>query len=445
MSGVEAKSAARPRVLFQLSGSIAAYKACHVISRLVQAGCEVQTVATRAALEFVGAATLEGLTGRPVESETFAPGAYMNHIHLMKWADIVVLCPATANTINKLASGIGDDLLSTLFLAHDFKKPYLVAPAMNTKMHDHPTTQASIVKLREWGIEVLGSASGALACGDVGVGKLLDPDLLIDEIERRLPERETLGSGATIPPLPGKRSVENSLDILVTAGGTKEPIDAVRSITNTSSGLTGALIAETLSTLGHNVTFLHARDGKRPEAREGGGGIGAVALVPFVTFRDLDEAIRRLLLEREYDAVIHMAAVSDYSIDHLTVNGLQTAVNGETKLDSGESVSISLKKNHKILPRIKEYARRPEMVVVGFKLTVGANPGERRRAVERVSLGTDLIVHNDAEDIDPRLHPATFYADGAEVARTQTKFELAAKLEELIRGRAVHRPAQERP
>lgn len=443
MSDGEAKPAARPRVLFQLSGSIAAYKACHVISRLVQTGCDVRTAATRAALEFVGAATLEGLTGRQVEADTFAPGSYMNHVHLMKWADVVVLCPATANTMNKLASGIGDDLLSTLFLAHDFKKPYLIAPAMNTKMYHHPSTRESIRKLREWGVEILETASGVLACGDVGDGKLLDPDLLIEEIKRRLPDAPSLSTAAESAFLERRVSVDSSLDILVTAGGTKEPIDAVRSITNTSSGLTAALIAETFASFGHRVTVLHARDGKRPEAREANDGAGAVELVPFETFRDLDETMRTLLNNRKFDAVVHMAAVSDYSVEHLTVNGRRVAPGSGAKIDSGEAVSIDLKKNHKILPRLKEYARRAEMVVVGFKLTAGADLEERRTALERVSQGADLIVHNDVKEIGPHKHPAAFYVDGIEVARTQTKFELASKLEEFIRGKAVPRSLKE--
>ena len=129
-----------PEVLFQLSGSIAAYKACHVVSRLVQAGCAVQTVATRSALEFVGPATLEGLTGRSVATDTFAPGSLMDHIHLVRRADLIVLCPATANTINRLAAGIADDLIGTMFLAFDFGVPYVIVPAMNAAMYEHPAT-----------------------------------------------------------------------------------------------------------------------------------------------------------------------------------------------------------------------------------------------------------------------------------------------------------------
>ncbi len=175
------------KVLFQLSGSIACFKACSVISALVKQGCEVQVVATPSALEFVGPATLEGLTGRSVMTSLFHQGEYMAHIHLMNWADLVILCPATANTISKLASGIGDDLISTLFLAYDFKKPYLVIPAMNTKMYLHPSTQHSLEILKSWKIEILESASGVLACGEEGIGRLLEPDQIMNAIQKRIP------------------------------------------------------------------------------------------------------------------------------------------------------------------------------------------------------------------------------------------------------------------
>jgi len=166
------------RILFKLSASIACYKACHLISRLIQNGYEVQTVCTPATFEFIGASTLEGLTGRPVLSNIFAPGRAMDHINLMKWSELVIVCPATANQINKMAAGIGDDPLSVLFLAHDFKKPYWVVPAMNEKMWQHPATQDAQKKLRSWGVKILEPAVGRQACGDVGPGRMLEPETI---------------------------------------------------------------------------------------------------------------------------------------------------------------------------------------------------------------------------------------------------------------------------
>ena len=163
----------RSKILYQISGSIAAYKSAGIISKLVQSGYDVQTVATPSALNFLGEATLEGLTGKPVLSDMFAPGQLMDHINLVKWADVVVLAPATANTLNRLAQGLADDLIGALFLAHDWKKPYLIAPAMNTNMYQHPATQNSIKTLQAWGVNMLATSEGYLACGDEGQGKML--------------------------------------------------------------------------------------------------------------------------------------------------------------------------------------------------------------------------------------------------------------------------------
>ena len=173
-------------VLFQVSGSIACYKAAHVVSRLTQAGCDVRCAASPSALSFVGAATFEGLSGNAVVSETFEAGRWMEHIELPRWADLTILCPATANRLNKMAAGVADDLLGNLFLTHDFTKPFLVAPAMNTRMWQHPTTQASIDRLVAMGIELVAPDAGALACRDVGDGRLADPDGVVALVLERL-------------------------------------------------------------------------------------------------------------------------------------------------------------------------------------------------------------------------------------------------------------------
>ncbi len=169
-----------PRLLFLLSGSISCYKACHAISRLAQAGIEVQTVATPGALRFIGSATLEGLTGRAPFTDLWENGRAMDHIDLARRADLALVCPATANTLNRLASGLADDPVGALFLAWELqKKPWWVAPAMNSAMLAHPATQASIQKLTTMGVRVLPPDSGALACGEIGAGRLMDPETII--------------------------------------------------------------------------------------------------------------------------------------------------------------------------------------------------------------------------------------------------------------------------
>lgn len=175
---------ARPqRILFLLSGSISCYKACFAISKLVQAGFEVRTAATPAALQFVGNATLEGLTTKPVFSDLWKPGEAMDHIDLARWADLAILAPGTANTINRLAAGLADDPVGTLFLAWELsQKPWWIAPAMNTVMLNHPVTQDSLKKLTEIGVRILSTDRGSLACGEVGAGRLIEPEQLVNEV-----------------------------------------------------------------------------------------------------------------------------------------------------------------------------------------------------------------------------------------------------------------------
>ena len=177
----------RPKVLFFLTGSISCYKACQVISRIVQAGADVQTVATPAALRFIGPATLEGLTGKPVLSDMWEQGRALDHISRAREADLAIVCPATANTLNRLAAGLADDLTGALFLAWEHgTKPWYVAPAMNTFMWKHPATQASIRTLSEWGVQVIDPAEGLLACGENGPGRLAEPELITAKLIKTL-------------------------------------------------------------------------------------------------------------------------------------------------------------------------------------------------------------------------------------------------------------------
>ncbi|OIR04292.1 coenzyme A biosynthesis bifunctional protein CoaBC [mine drainage metagenome] len=175
------------KVLFILSGSIACYKACEVISKLAQAGVEVQTVATEAALRFVGPATLEGLTGRRVLHNLWEEGRALDHISRARDADLAIICPATANTINRLAAGLADDLAGSLFLAWEHgRKPWYLAPAMNTMMWAHPATQAGIGRLKGWGVRVIEPDAGSLACGETGPGRLAEPALIIETLSAAL-------------------------------------------------------------------------------------------------------------------------------------------------------------------------------------------------------------------------------------------------------------------
>lgn len=450
------------KILFELSGSIAAWKACGVISRLVQEGHEVQTIATAAALRFIGPATLEGLTGRAVKSDLWEPGAAMEHINLVKWADLVVLCPATTNTISRLAAGLADDLIGSLFLAHDWRKPYLVAPAMNPAMWGHPATVASVGRLRGWGVRVLPVARGRLACGDEGEGRLLEPEAVLEHIRAALPQaaevsregngesellagacadhdvaadisRDDNGAGAP-PPKPGARR----LRVLVTAGGTEEPIDGVRAITNFSTGRTGALIADRFAEAGHDVTLLRARRAAAPESE-------AVRTETFSNFSDLEAGLRRLLGGERFDAVIHAAAVSDYSVAEIAVDGAPVAASSSAKIDSGRDVRLHLRPNPRLVDRLREWSANPALRVVAFKLTRGAEAAAARAAVETLfsHARADAVVHNDLAALDPASgrFPATIWrADGTAI-RAESREALAAQLERLLSETAAATPS----
>lgn len=401
-----------PKILFKLSGSISAWKACGVISRLVQDGHEVQTVASQAALRFVGTATLEGLTGRPVASDLWEHGRAMEHINLVKWADVVVLCPATANTLNKLAAGAGDDLLSALFLAHDWHKPYLIAPAMNPAMWSHPATIESRDRLKSWGVRMLPVGRGRLACGDEGEGRLSEPEEILAAICDALP-------AVTAEPKTGLR-------VLITSGGTEEPVDGVRTLGNFSTGRTGALLASAFHAAGNSVTLLRSQ---RASSADDG-----VHEETFTSFADLSHGLEKLLRDKSFDIVIHAAAVGDYSVEGLLVDG-SPVPSAAGKIGSGHRISIQLRPNPKLVDRLRNWSANPALRVIAFKLTHDASTEEIHAAVDTLFAHShaDLIVHNDLSQLgeDVERFPATIYQSGQDAISVNTRTELASALVRL--------------
>lgn len=364
------------RILFMMTGSIAAYKAAHVLSRLKQSGHEIEVVATPSALQFVGEATIEGLTGRPVRSALFGTGVHMAHIDLIRWADLAIVCPATANTIGKLANGVGDDLLTTLFLAHDFKKPWLIAPAMNVAMYQHPLTQASLLKLQTLGCTVLGTGNGALACGESGEGRLLEPEVILSTIETNLREHTATAESST-------HSEKRKMHVLVTSGGTSEPIDAVRAITNTSTGRTGAMIVDRLLEEGHSVHFLTAENAERPSAVS-----PDLTIETFVTFQELAAKLETALGANHFDTVVHAAAVADYSL----------VAPASRKIDSENEITLTLKKNPKLIDSIRPWSKNKNVRVVAFKLTAGEDRDAKIHTLASHA-APDWILANDIKTL----------------------------------------------
>jgi phosphopantothenoylcysteine decarboxylase/phosphopantothenate--cysteine ligase len=397
------------KFLFIFTGSIAAYKACAVVSQLIQRGHQVRCVATPSALRFVGAATLEGLTGHSVVSELFEPGHALDHINLTRWADAVVVCPATANTINRLAAGLADDLPGALFLAHDRTKPWLVAPAMNPQMWSHPATEAAVARLESWGVRFLPIGEGHTACGELGEGRLAEPGELVVAIEASLAR-------------PAKK-----LRVLVTAGGTAEPVDGVRVLTNTSTGGTGGGIATQLARRGHDVVLLRAQSALPAD--------GPCREETFVTFDQLDAALRRELGRGGFDAVIHAAAVSDYGVDSITMTDGVVPAGSDAKIESGHSPLLRLRPNPRLADGLRALSPEP-FTLVAFKLTHGADAGQVDAAIAKLFAhsGADYVVHNDlAVRNDAGAFPAAIHrADGSAVMHCPDRGPLAVALVQLL-------------
>jgi phosphopantothenoylcysteine decarboxylase / phosphopantothenate---cysteine ligase len=380
----------KSKILFIMTGSIASYKACGVLSKLKQNGHSIKVVMSPSSLQFVGKATIEGLIGEPAITDMYADGQVMDHIHLSRWADLVIVAPATAHFINRISNGIGDDLLTTLFLAHDFKKPFLIAPAMNTMMYLHPTTQRSIKKLKEMNVEILETASGVLACGEVGYGRLLEPELIIKEIESRIGQSTTTSSvNAAVP--------ARSLRILITSGGTSEPIDDIRMITNRSTGKTASVIADHLVESGFDITFLHSENSLKPR--------NPCALKSYITFKELQIQMQNELKGTQYDWVIHTAAVSDYSVE-------PTA--GKISSDENELV-LKLKRNPKLIDSVKELS--PNSKLIGFKLTSTSDASLVHKNVSTLFTKShcDFVIHNDWNDLKNNKRLFNFYADQSQI------------------------------
>lgn len=413
------------KILFIVTGSIAAYKAMTLVSRLIQRGYDLECVLTQSAQKFIGRATIEGLTGKAAHTDLYDADNIMAHIHLIRDADAVIVAPATASFINKLASGIADDLASTLFLAHDFKKPFVLAPAMNTKMYEHPQTQASLKRLKEIGVSTLEAGSGILACGEVGYGKLLEPEILLAEIEKILGTQPTQTDQPKTSPRVGPK-------ILVTGGGTIEKIDDVRSLTNTSSGETAIAIANYFYDLGVPVTLVINNQKNLPIPTE-------LQTIAFTSFSELNATLKKQLSSTRYDYIIHAAAVSDFSLSKIEGLGAKRKTNSQTanKISSNKTIKLVLKPNFKIISKLALYSKNKNIGIIGFKLTSKANDTEANVAVKKVfaNRNVNYVVHNDLAHIDRQkgIHRfSLFHKKSAQTQCIESREHLLTTLAQLI-------------
>lgn len=319
-------------ILLGVTGGIAAYKAADLASRLTKEGCDVHVILTQNATEFITPLTFETLTGNKCLTSTFDRNFEwdVKHVSLAKCADAVVIAPATANVIAKLAHGLADDMLTTTVLAATC--PKLVFPAMNTAMYENPITQDNIECLRRYGFTVAEPASGVLACKDVGKGRLPDTDTIVSAI-----------AGEISCPHDMK-----GLHVLVTAGPTCEAIDPVRYITNHSTGKMGYALAEAAQQRGANVTLVSGKTNlKSPDG---------VTVVPVTSAQDMYRAV--LSISDEYDVIIKTAAVADY-------RPKQAAQNKIKKSDA--DMSIPLVRNPDILAELGR-RKRDSQFLCGFSM-----------------------------------------------------------------------------
>lgn len=362
------------RVLLIIGGGVGAFKSLTLIRILRERGASVVPVITRAGQEFVTPLSASALAAEKVYTDLFSltDEAEMGHIELSRDADLVVVAPATADLLGKMANGLADDLASTLLLATD--KRVLVAPAMNVRMWEHPAVQRNVATLMSDGVLFAGPVEGAMACGEFGPGRLVEPDQIADAV----------GAALADGPLKGKH-------ILVTSGPTHEPIDPVRYIANRSSGSQGTAIAEALSALGAAVTFVTGpADAERPRG---------VHVIEVQTAREMLEAVGSAL---PADAAVFAAAVADWRV--------ASASDKKMKKDgSGTLPTLDFAENPDILATVSRMGDGRPALVVGF--AAETHDVIAHATAKRDRKGCDWIVAND-------VSPETGIMGGSENAVT---------------------------
>lgn len=348
------------RIVLGVTGGIAAYKSCDLVSRLKKRGAEVRVVMTAHACEFVQPLTFATLCGCPAYTDTFSRKHEIEHVTLAKWGELFVVAPATANCLGKFAAGIADDLLTTSYLAATC--PVLLAPAMNAAMWRHPATQANVETLRARGVRFVGPERGHLACGDADVGRMSEPEAIVEAIEAILNPRRDL----------------EGLNLLVTAGPTVEKIDPVRYITNRSTGKMGYAIAEAAAARGAHVTLVSGPTNLVCPA--------GVERVDIASCAELCEAV--LSRGEAADAVIQAAAPADFRPKTVS----------DTKIKkTGAGMALELEATTDIAA---ELGRRKKscQVLVGFAAETDGVLENARAKLDRKNC--DLIVANDVSRSD---------------------------------------------
>lgn len=344
-------------ILLGVTGGIAAYKSASLASRLVKAGAEVRVIMTEHATNFINPITFETLTGHKCITDTFDRNFefQVEHVSLAKKADVIMVAPATANVIAKLAHGLADDMLTTTILASH--APKLIAPAMNTGMYENPVTQDNLALLKKYGMKVIEPAAGHLACGDEGKGKMPEPEILYEHILRSCACKQDM----------------KGLKVLVTAGPTQEAVDPVRFLTNHSSGRMGYSIAKACMLRGADVTLVTGRTALTPPL--------FVDVVPVVSAKDMYDAV--ISRSNEMDIIIKAAAVADYRPVHVAEEKVK-------KSDS--SFSLELERTDDILKYLGEHKKSGQFLC-GFSMETENMLENSRKKLEKKHL--DMIAANN--------------------------------------------------
>ncbi|MER7509756.1 bifunctional phosphopantothenoylcysteine decarboxylase/phosphopantothenate--cysteine ligase CoaBC [Streptomyces lavendulae] len=351
----------KPKVVLGVSGGIAAYKACELLRRLTESGHDVRVVPTAASLNFVGEATWSALSGNPASTEVWESVHEVPHVRIGQGADLVVVAPATADMLAKAAHGLADDLLTNTLLTA--RCPVVFAPAMHTEMWEHPATQENVATLRRRGAVVIEPAVGRLTGKDTGKGRLPDPEEIY-EVCRRVLARGTAG-----PDLAGRH-------VVISAGGTREPLDPVRFLGNRSSGKQGYALARTAAARGARVTLVAANTALADPA--------GVDLVRVGTALQLREAL--LKAAADADAVVMAAAVADFRPARYADGKIK-------KKDGQDPEPVALVRNPDVLAEISADRAREGQVVVGFAAETDEVLANGRAKLRRK--GCDLLVVNE--------------------------------------------------
>ncbi|MFJ4780202.1 bifunctional phosphopantothenoylcysteine decarboxylase/phosphopantothenate--cysteine ligase CoaBC [Streptomyces sp. NPDC088762] len=375
----------KPKVVLGVSGGIAAYKACELLRRLTESGHEVRVVPTAASLRFVGEATWAALSGNPASTEVWETVHEVPHVRIGQAADLVVVAPATADMLAKAAHGLADDLLTNTLLTA--RCPVVFAPAMHTEMWEHPATQENVATLRRRGAVVIEPAVGRLTGKDTGKGRLPDPEEIYEVC------RGVLVRGAAEPDLVGRH-------VVISAGGTREPLDPVRFLGNRSSGKQGYALARTAVARGARVTLVAANTALADPA-----GVDVVRVGTAVQLR---EAV--LKAAADADAVVMAAAVADFRPAEYAGGKIK-------KKDGQEPAPVALVRNPDVLAEISADRARDGQVVVGFAAETDDVLANGRAKLRRK--GCDLLVVNEvgeAKTFGSEENEAVILAsDGSEI------------------------------